>query len=215
MEFIRFYNLHAPDDVRVFSVPMSGISRRDAIALVYDARVGSGSDRDLILRHYSFSDRWFEVNCTFDLSGRFVTEQGPIRWCFNCDICTPHFSIGSNYYNVDLCLDVLAAPDGRHHVVIDREEFADAAQQGFFTCAEIEGAQSGLTALLDIIETISLTTFLDDVCPFDSIRVGKPPPPVVKRRLSDIPVLRPDIRENYVRRPVSADEISGVAELSR
>jgi hypothetical protein len=44
-EPLRFYNLHPPDEVRVFSIPARAIRYRDSRRLVYDLRVG-----DLVLR---------------------------------------------------------------------------------------------------------------------------------------------------------------------
>lgn len=83
---LRYYNLHEPDDLRVFPVPLAALRRWDDQRLVYDVRHG-----DLVLRHYAFSHYWFEVNCVLDLSGAFVPEHGPIDWSFNC-ACAPRAS---------------------------------------------------------------------------------------------------------------------------
>lgn len=132
----------------MFYVPERGIKRWDEESLVYDVRIG-----DQIRRHYSFTNRWFEVNCSLDLAGRFVTVSGPglIDWTFNCDISTPHFVIGPDVYNMDLWLDILVASDGRARRVIDEDDFAEAIQQGWLTEEERQGAQSGLAQLLGVV----------------------------------------------------------------
>jgi hypothetical protein len=160
---------------------------------VHDVRIG-----DLALRHYAFTDRWFAVNCTLDLAGRFVTEPGPIDWCFNCDICTPLFSVGNNLYSVDLALDVLASPDGRTHVVVDEDNFALAAANGWLTAEEQAGARRGLEELLGIVEHTGLVTYLDQVFPFGPIAENAVAPPMARRALADVPLLRRDRRAAYL-----------------
>lgn len=51
-DYILHYDLHLPDEVRVFTVPASGVRRWDPEAVVYDVRLG-----DIVLRHYAFADR--------------------------------------------------------------------------------------------------------------------------------------------------------------
>src|SRR5947209_14267489 len=102
MEAFELHTLCLPEDLTLWTVPTGAIRRWDETVQVYDVLVESGR----VLRHYAFYDRWFEVNCTLDDRGRFVTEPGPIDWCFNIDVCTPLFSTGNRGYSVDLCLDV-------------------------------------------------------------------------------------------------------------
>lgn len=140
---LSFHNLHLPDEVRVFAVPVGAVRRWDDETLVYDVRVPSGG----VLRHYSFYRRWFEVNCSLGADGRFVTEPGPIDWSFNGDVCSPCFSRGAAVYNVDLLLDVLVAPDGREHAVKDREEFERAVACGWLSAGEATGARRARLSL--------------------------------------------------------------------
>ncbi|HVC34524.1 MAG TPA: hypothetical protein VNL16_13515 [Chloroflexota bacterium] len=199
----QFHNLHSPDEVRVFTVPTQALRRWDEEALVYDVQVESG----LVLRHYALFSYWFEVNCTLGLDGSFVTEPWPIDWCFNCDVCTPFFAIGTDGYNVDLELDVLVAPDGRQHAVIDEDTFADAVQRGWITRAEQEGARRGLAGLIDLVETGKFLDFLGQTCPFDREIVSMAPPagPRLRRSLADVPPLDPRLRGRYFGRQFPAE----------
>lgn len=181
----RFYNVHAPGEVRLFTVPERGIRRWDAQVIVYDVRVGV----DLVLRHYSFGDRWFEVNCSLDLDGRFVTEAGPIPWTFNCDICTPHALAGPDACNMDLWLDVLVGPDGWSHRVIDEADFAEAIRQGWLSDAERDGARAGLAELLGLIRSGELLPFLEQICPFQRVAESERQPPMERLTLAQLPVL--------------------------
>jgi hypothetical protein len=187
------HNLKAPDEVAVFSVPAGGIRRWDEEALVYDVRVSE----TLGLRHYAFFRRWFQVNCSLDLAGRFVTEPGPIDWCFNCDVSTPLFSVGAAAYGMDLELDVLVEPDGRRHVVIDEEEFEHTLRQGWMTPVEADGARRGLEELLGLIDSGSFLPFLEAVAPFRDLDDIPLQPPVAFRRLADVPLLHPEHRQRY------------------
>lgn len=180
----RFCNYHAPGEVRVFSIPVSGVKRWDNEAVVYDVAVAG----DRILRHYSFGNRWFEVNCSLDRKGRFVTEHGPIDWTFNCDISTPHVIVGPDLFNMDLWVDVLVGPDGRTHQVIDEEDFVYAVSQGWPTDGEVVGARSGLADLLGIIHAEGLVSFLEHICPFDSVADVDPQPPMDRRPVTVFPV---------------------------
>jgi hypothetical protein len=173
---MRFYNLHAPDQVRLFHVPAGSIRRWDEEVLVYDVRVAA----DRVLRHYSFYRRWFEVNCSLDLQGRFVIEPGPVEWSFNCDICTPLFTQGDAAYDFDLWLDVLVGPDGRTHAVIDEDDFAKAVRLGWCTPDEEAGARRGLADLLAVIEGEGLVPFLERYCRFGPVD-GAPVQPRFER----------------------------------
>lgn len=189
---LLFHNFHPPGEVRVFTVPVGSIRRMDGDALVYDVRIG-----DRVLRHYSFARRWFEVNCTLDLNGQFVTEPGPVDWCFNCDISTPHLVTGLNAYNVDLSLDVLVGPDGREHEVIDEDDFAVACSSGWLTPAEQAGARAGLADLLSIIQGEGMVAFLDGVCPFGNVGQTEHQPPMVRKPPAEVAQLWPGKRTWY------------------
>lgn len=190
---MRFFNYHAPDEVRLFLVPPGGVRRWDDQAVVYDVQIG----RDRILRRYSFAHRWFEVNCSLDLHGRFVTEPGPIDWCFNCDISTPHFRVGADVYNMDLWLDVLVAPNGREHAVIDEDDLAEAIRLGWPTELEQAGARAGLADLLGVIKSQGLVGFLDQVCPFVSVSANGEQPPMERMPVAGFPWLRRGEREKW------------------
>jgi hypothetical protein len=171
------YVLKPPGGVTRFTVPAAGVRRRDGSALVYDVRVGE----DAFLRHYSFCDRWFEVNVSLDGAGRLVTEAtgpGGFAWAVNCDIDTPLVDAGpAAVARVDLFIDVLAAADGRAYVVKDEEEFAGAVAAGVLTPEEARGALAGLTELRGILDGPGLLAFLESVHPLpdaDELR-GLPP----------------------------------------
>lgn len=188
---LSFHNLHLPDEVRVFAVPVGAVRRWDDETLVYDVRVPSGG----VLRHYSFYRRWFEVNCSLGADGRFVTESGPIDWSFNGDVCSPCFSRGAAVYNVDLLLDVLVAPDGREHAVKDREEFERAVARGWLSAGEATGARRGLEELLGLIESGRFLAFLAEACPFDGFPAAPLQPAARRLALADTSLLAPQSRD--------------------
>ncbi len=194
MDVLLFHNLHLPDEVRVFTVPCLGVQRRDREALVYDVAVGQGT----VLRHYSWPDHWFEVNCAFTTDGDLIEEQGALTpWAFNCDISTPHLTQGDSVYNVDLELDVLVAADGIRHTIKDRDDFATAVDKGWIGPTEARGAQQGLAELLAIVEQGHLRRFLESVRPFDTLQTQALQPPVRRRRLDDIPLLHLESRARW------------------
>lgn len=180
-----FHDFHPPDEVRVFAVPAAAIRRSDSSAIVYDLRIN-----DLILRHYAFLDRWFAVNCTLNLDGHFIAEDGPISWCFNCDITTPLVNIGSNLYTVDLALDVLVGPDGQTHIVKDEDDFLRATRQGWLSDVEQRGARAGLDDLLTIIRTTSLVAYLNEEYPFGLIVDAVVAPSMMICRYVEVPEFR-------------------------
>lgn len=183
-DFLYHHDFHPPDEVRVFPVPRSGILLWDDTTLVYDIPVNN-----LALRHYAFSDHWFAVNCTLDLNGRFVTEPGPIDWCFNCDVTRPLFSHGRNFYTVDLALDVLVGSDGRTHVVKDEDDFNRATANAWLLPEEEAGARHGLAELLSIIKGTGLVHFLEQIVPFNTVTAHIVPPAMDKRSLAEVPLL--------------------------
>ncbi len=192
-ERLDFYNLHLPDEVRVFAVPTAAVRRWDDEVFVYDVRVPSGAT----LRHYSFYRRWFEVNCSLSPDDRFMVEPGPIEWSFNCDVCSPCYSLGSQVYSVDLALDILVGPDGRSRVVKDEDVFARAVADGWLSAAEAEGAKLGLSELLGLIEAGRFLPFLAEVCPFGRRSPALEQPPPRRGQLSDVPLLGRAEREAW------------------
>jgi hypothetical protein len=193
VELLYHHNLKSPDEVAIFSVPFAGVRRWDEVALVYDVRVRD----DAALRHYAFPDRWFVVNCSLELDGQFLKETGPIDFSFNCDVTTPCFSVGRNVYIADLELDVLVAPEGRDHLVVDEEEFAQAVDRAWITPAEAIGARRGLEELLGLITSGTFLAFLEEICPFESTQDLPVQPSVTFRTLSDAPLLHPGRRHSY------------------
>jgi hypothetical protein len=161
--------LKPPDTRRVFTIPITGIRRDDADVLVYDVRVGPETS----LRHYSFRDRWFQVNVSRDRHGRLVTEAGPgelawLHWSFNCDICTPLQTVADGWRSVDLEIDILAAPDGKTYVVKDEDDFAHAVAAGYIDPTQASGARHGLAELQAILATPGgLLAFLNDYFPLE------------------------------------------------
>ena len=185
MDALLFHNFHPPDDVRVFTVPRDGIQRLDSDALVYDVRVGP----DSVLRHYSWSSRWFEVNCSFSLTGDLIEEDGVIRWAYNCDIATPHVLVDGNAYNMDLQLDVLVSRDGLRHMVKDREHLTRAVKFDWVDPVEAAAAEQGLAHLLYLIEHRRFRALLEETCPFSSLRTSAVQPCPEHKRLAEAPVL--------------------------
>ena len=143
---------------------------------------------------YSFAGRPFVVNCSLDLDGRFVTEPGPVDWCFNCDICTPHLVAGGDVYSVGLFVDVLVAPDGRWHFVGDEDELAEAVECGWVTAGEQCVARRGLADLLRIIESVRLVEFLEEILAFDDVRAGAWQSPFTRRSVMEFPLLNLESR---------------------
>jgi predicted RNA-binding protein associated with RNAse of E/G family len=186
---ILFYNFHLPDDVRLFTTPRAAVKRWDSSVIVYDVRIGDG-----FLRNYAFTDRWFEVNCVFDLDGRLRPEAGPVDWAFNCDICTPSIVQTSGVYNVDLFLDILVAPDGKTFALVDENDFAEARIKGWLTSSEIAGARLGVDDLVGIIRDGGLRPFLERILPFDSVLDSAPQGPPRKFTIEDVPEFQFDER---------------------
>ena len=167
-----FYNFHPPDEVRIFATPRAAVKRWDSSVLVFDARIGDG-----ILRKYSFTDRWFEVHCTFDLNGDLLPERGTIDWAFNCDMCTPALLRDGVLYNVDLSLDVLVEPNGTTYALTDEDDFGRKTAAGLLTPTEVVGARQGADDLIAIIRRTGIIPFLEEILPFDSVLDNRPQGP--------------------------------------
>ena len=192
VDMVYHHDFHPPDEVRVFAVPAAAIRRRDDTALVYDVLLD-----DRVLRHYAFTDHWFAANCTLDRCGRFVTEPGPIDWCFNCDITTPLLSVGRNVYTVDLALDVLVGPDGYAHIVQDEDDFTCAVESRWLSVEEQVGARRGMEELLCIIAGAGLVTYLERVFPFGAMSDPVVPPRMTTLRAAEVPLFHSSIRGAY------------------
>lgn len=193
---IRFHNLHLPNEVRVFQIPGANIRVWNDEVMVYEVKIDDPTG-GRTFRHYSFYDQWFEINITLDASGKLITEPGPIDWSFNCDICAPCFIKGTDFYNVDLELDVLVGNDGHNFIVIDEDDFEKAVSQGLITENERDGAQKGLVGLTELIASGKLTEYLNGICSFTDIIGLSEPLPYKKLQLSDVPLLSELKRERY------------------
>ncbi len=160
---LKIYNYHGLEDIRLFRVKTENVKLWNEQVLVFDVR---NDNYNSILRNYSFYDKWFEINCTFDMKGNLLPENGPIEWSFNCDICSPCFSFENNIYNIDLELDVLVNPNGKDFIIIDEEDFKDEIKRNNITSFEEKGALAGLSNLIEIIKSGGLINFLNDIYPF-------------------------------------------------
>lgn len=164
MDVIRDYDFHPPADLRLFPMPRTGVLRLDDEVLIAEVRYD-----DIVVRHYAFRDHWFKINCTTDLSGRFVettSADDTLPFTFNCDIATPMLRKDDAVYAVDLWLDVLVRGDGITHEVHDEDDFAQARAEGWLSEREAAGARDGLEELLGIIRQHRLVEFLADAHPF-------------------------------------------------
>ncbi|EJV74908.1 DUF402 domain-containing protein [Bacillus thuringiensis] len=179
---INFYNLHLPREVRVFEVESSNIKLWNEEVIVFDVKV---KDSNTILRSYSFYKEWFEINCSFDLNGNLLPEEGPIIWSFNCDISSPCFSKNNNVYNIDLEYDVLVNANGKDFIIVDEDDFEEAVKKKYLSQVEQNGALIGLKNLLNIIKNQNLATYLNDIYSFED----------VVNCLEEIPMKKLDINE--------------------
>ena len=159
------YDYHPPDRLQVFTIERDGVLRADDEVLVTEALHG-----ETVLRHYAFADRWFKVNCTTDVLGRFTETDSPggqvPPFAFNCDIATPMLREGSAVFAVDLWLDVLIRDDGVSYRVEDGDSFRQAVERGLLSEGEARHATAGLRELVALIERGELVAFLSDVFPF-------------------------------------------------
>ena len=177
----RFLNLHLPDEVRVFDVPEEAVRVWDDETLVFDVLI-----EDRVLRHFSFYDRWFEINCSLGRDGTFIVEPGPIDWTFNCDVCSPLHSQGDTFYSVDLFVDLLVSPDGRSYHLKDENELHNASGSGLIDATEVEGALNGVRNLRSLIESRMFLQFLDDILPFTNVN-PHPQDPMTILSLQEVP----------------------------
>lgn len=100
----------------------------------------AGCDHEVVLRHYSFADRWFKVNVTTDHRGALIeTGDAANRSAFNCDIATPMERDGDETFAVDLFVDVLVGGDLGSVRVGDEDELEKAFDLGLVSAAEYAG----------------------------------------------------------------------------
>jgi hypothetical protein len=191
MTIVRDYDLHPPDDLRLFPMPEPGILRLDDRAFVAVVRYG-----DIVLWHYAFADHWFKINATTDPEGRLVETTAPEDvppFTFNCDIATPMRRHGDAVFAVDLFLDVLVRSDGVTHGVYDQQEFDHAVRQGWVSQREAKGAREGLAELLGLIQAGHLVALLGDAHPVGP--VAAPAAPTMQAvPLGEIRLLQPGAR---------------------
>lgn len=188
------YDLHPPQDLRVFPVPPSGVLRADDDVLVTQTRWD-----DVVLRHYAFRHHWMKINVPVGDDGLPfdpTDENGETGYAFNCDIATPMRWEANCVYSVDLWLDVLVRADGSSPVVMDEQDFEKAVEEQWLSERETLAARYALDALLVMIERGDLLDFLDGAEPF------APPvdPPAAQRRhvpLSTVPLLQPGRRSTW------------------
>lgn len=191
---IRDYDLHPPDDLRLFEIPAEGVLRLDDEVFVAEVRHG-----DNVLRHCAFRDHWFKLRCTTDLSGALVettSDRFDIPLAFKCDIATPMLRNEDAVYAVDLWLDVVIRSDGQAHRVYDEDDFAQAQRQGWLSQREADGARAGLGELLGMIDRGTLLDFLTEAHPFAPT---DPPEAAATKHLnpSELPSLQPHRRPSW------------------
>jgi hypothetical protein len=181
-----------PDEptVRIFRTPIPGVLRLEDTIAVTEALYDG-----VVLRHYSFADRWFKINVTTDLAGNLVeTGDADVPFAFNCDIATPMERDGDSTYGVDLFIDVLVGADGSSCVVGDQEEFEEMLDRGLVSRSEERGVRRGLCELLDLVEGGQLLPWLHESVPFGACE------PLDAPRMERGPVperLRPGIRRTW------------------
>ncbi len=171
------YDFHPNEGgCRLFVTPPEGVLRLDDHAFVTEVRW----DRDRVLRHYAFADRWVKVNVSRSKDGHLLD--------LNCDIATPMQRDGDRVYSVDLFIDVLVEADGRTNRVQDEDEFEDALSRGLISPAEASAALRELGAFTHDVAAGRLVPWLESICPF-----GPPvtPPNSDMRRVPVPAVLRP------------------------
>lgn len=188
-EIIKFHNLHLPDEVRIFQIPKANIRVWDDKVMVYEVRFHDAAGDNLTFRHYSFYDKWFEINLTLDKNSNLIDEQGPFNWSFNCDICSPCFNKGMNLYNLDLELDILVSNDAKKYLIIDEDDFENVICRGFISEYERIGARRGLEGLVELITSGNLTTHLESICSFNDLISLSDPIPPKKLQISEVPLL--------------------------
>lgn len=188
-----FYNLHFPSEVRVSEFSEDCIRLHDDSILIYDINI-----HDLILRHFAFYDKWFDVHCFLAKNGDFEILPGPIDCCFDCDISTPLFKLDNRFYNIDLEYDILVGRDGKMHRIKDEEEHLAAITNNWISDFEQKGAQKGLNELKAILHNQGLINFLNDIYPFHGITCPGESQRYYKKNIDDVKILKKNERQKYI-----------------
>ncbi len=98
--------------------------------------------RGTISHEYYWLDRWYNIF-------RFLESDGSLR-NYYCNVSMPsRFQNGVLEY-IDLDIDVVVWPDGRH-VVLDMNEFAENVDQLSYPANVCSNALEGLTELIDLV----------------------------------------------------------------
>ncbi|MBN2441052.1 MAG: DUF402 domain-containing protein [Spirochaetales bacterium] len=188
-----FNNLHFPSEVRVSEFSEDCIRLHNATTLIYDIAI-----HDLVLRHFVFYDKWFDIHCFLAKNGDFEILPGPIDCCFDCDISTPLFKLNNNFYNIDLEYDILVGSNGRTHKVTDEDEFMTAIENKWISPFEQNGARKGLEELISILNNQGLIAFLDNIYPFQGITCPGEPQRYYKKNIDEVGVLKMKERQKYI-----------------
>ena len=88
-------------------------------------------------------------------------------------------SAGNTVFAVDLWIDVFVRGDGQTFCIGDEDEFGKANANSWLSDREVDGARTGLSELIDIIERKQLIAFLSELQPFRSTHA--PPANAMKR----------------------------------
>jgi hypothetical protein len=192
-DIFYFYNLHFPAEVRVSEFSRDCIRLHNDTTLIYDINI-----HDLILRHFVFYDRWFDIHCFLAKDGDFEILPGPIDCCFDCDISTPLFKLNNNFYNIDLEYDILVGRDGKMHRIKDEEEHLAAIANNWISDFEQKGARKGLEDLISILDTQGLISFLDHIYPFQGITCPGESQRYYKKNINEVSVLKKNERQKYI-----------------
>jgi hypothetical protein len=195
MEEIHYYlyNLHFPSEVRVSEFTEKSIRYKDNTVLLYDINCHT-----LILRHFIFYNKWFNIHCFLDRCGSLEILPGPIDCCFCCDISTPIFNLNNNFYSIDLAYDILVGPDGKTHIIKDEDEFLFALSNNWITEKEGKGAQKGLEEIKSIIAEQGLIIYLDSIFPFKGSVSQTISQKYYHIPLDNVNILQKEQRQNYI-----------------
>ncbi|MBN1699156.1 MAG: DUF402 domain-containing protein [Spirochaetales bacterium] len=187
------YKLHFPARVRVSEFGEESIRYSDETVLVYDFACYS-----LVLRHFVFYDKWFDIHCFLSSHGSLRTLPGPIDFCFVCDISTPVFKVKNKFYNIDLAYDILVGSDGKTHLIKDEDDFLRALTRHWITEDEKEGALKGLSEMTSIINNEGITSYCNAIVPFNGHAKGPESHKFYHLPLNDVAVLKKDRRQKYI-----------------
>jgi len=92
---------------------------------------------------FIFPHAWHDTGLVYDAARRF---KG-----YYCDVITPARRIPEGYEITDLFLDLWVFPD-RRYLILDREEFTQAVNQGWLSKPLAERAEAELHSLIRAVE---------------------------------------------------------------